>query len=96
MRYCTYRLIWIDGYGFGPEPIAYDHGSRIEASSFVDDDGIHLGYLTGDLDLGLIVDYDPTELDGEQAVAFARTIDGTAYMLDDGYIAVVVPEDGPE
>lgn len=94
MRYITWRLNWIDGYGYGPEPVAADNEATMEASAFVDEAGTHLGYLTGDLDLDLVVDYEVTELDAGEALVFALTIDDTAFMLDGGRIGTVTPDDG--
>lgn len=92
MRYLTWRLNWIDGCGYGPESVAADNGATMEASSFVDETGTHLGYLTGDFDLDLVVDYDVAELAAGEALAFAQTFDDTAFILDDGRIGVVERE----
>jgi hypothetical protein len=48
--------------------------------------GTILGYLDGDMDLGLMGAWNATELAQVDALAFAAAIDPNAYILDDGRI----------
>lgn len=89
MRYCTWRLTWSDGYGYGPEKTAQENGSKLEASMWVSPDvetGTILGYLTGDVDLTILSDFDAQELSEADALAFAAAIDANAYVMEDGSI----------
>jgi hypothetical protein len=90
MRYCTWHLTWpTPDYGIGPEQTAADNGARMEASMWVNptvEHGNILGYLTGDVDLGLLADWDVTVVDEATALAFAQSIDSNAYVMDDGVI----------
>jgi hypothetical protein len=90
MRYIVWHLTWpTEEYGYGPEQAAADNGAHLEASMWVNPDVEHgniLGYLTGDLDLALLVDWDATELSEADALAFAVNIDAGAYVMADGVI----------
>lgn len=89
MRYCTWRLAWSDGYGYGPEKTAHENGSKLEASMWVSPDvesGTILGYLTGDVDISILSDFEAQELTEAEALAFATAIDENAYLLEDGII----------
>jgi len=92
VRYLTWELTWPGDhrYGYGPEPVAADHGAHLEASMWVNptvEAGTILGYLTGDLDVALLAAWNVTELTQADALAFAQAIDPNAYVTDDGYIA---------
>jgi hypothetical protein len=87
MRYATWKLTWVDGYGYGPEQTAADNGGRLEASSFASPDvmtGTILGYLTGDVDLDLLSDWAVTELTAEEALVFAQTVSPDAFFTEGG------------
>jgi len=90
MRYIVWHLTWpTEEYGYGPEQTAADNGAHLEASMWVNPDVEHgniLGYLTGDLDLTLLADWDVTELSEADALAFAQGIDPNAYVMDGGVI----------
>jgi hypothetical protein len=90
MRYIVWHLTWpTPDYGSGPEQTAADNGAHLEASMWVNPDVEHgniLGYLTGDLDLALLADWDVTELSEADALAFAVNIDPGAYVMADGVI----------
>lgn len=91
MRYLIYQLNWISGYGYGPEDIANQNNSRIEPSCFVENERI-LGYMHGELDLSLISAYQPEILTQNEALLFAKNLNETAYLLDDGTIAFDVSD----
>lgn len=91
MRYLTWKLTWPGDaqYGFGPEPVVAENGGRLEASSWVNptvEAGTILGYLTGDIDLGLLSAWLVAELTQEEALAFARALNLDASVSDDGVI----------
>jgi hypothetical protein len=90
MRYITWYLTWPTAeYGYGPEQTAADNGAHLEASMWVNPDVEHgniLGYLTGDLNLALLADWDVTELSEAEALAFAVNLDAGAYVMADGII----------
>jgi hypothetical protein len=91
VRYLTWKLTWPGDaqYGVGPEPVVAENGGRLEASSWVNptvEAGTILGYLIGDVDLGLLADWDIAELTEAEALAFAQAINSDAFMLDDGQI----------
>lgn len=91
MRYLTWELTWPGDhrYGYGPEPVAAGNGAHLEASMWVNptvETGTILGYLTGNLDLGLLADWNVAELNAEEALAFAQAIDPNAYITDDGVV----------
>lgn len=97
MRYVTWKLSWIAGdYGVGPEQIVADNNGRLEASQWVNptvEKGEILGYLQGDLDIQLISDWKAVELTAEEAVSFAKLLDETAHLHENGLIVSSVPND---
>lgn len=98
MRYLTWKLTWPgDGrYGFGPEPAVADNGGRLEASGWVDptvEAGTILGYLTGDVDLALLADWEVAELPQSEALAFARALNPEAFLTNDGRIGAPMPDE---
>lgn len=99
MRYLTWRLTWDADhqYGIGPEQTVVDNGARLEASAWVDptvENGTILGYLTGDVDLGLLSAWSVAELSQAEALAFAQALNPEAFLSDDGVIGAPLP-DGP-
>lgn len=94
MKYATWKLNFLDPeYGTGPEPVIVASGGTAEGT-WVDGDiadgGTVLGYFTG-----IATDVSPWEfgeLTQEEALAFVLAIDSTAYLLEDGRIATVLPE----
>ena len=87
MRYITYNLTYpTPQYGYGPEPIAHAQGSKLVASNFATDIGLHLGYLDGDINLVLLNDWSANELTQIQALTFAKSINSEAFLGDDGII----------
>jgi hypothetical protein len=93
VRYLTYKLVFLTAkYGFGPEPRAAEEGATLVASSFVDGNGTHLGYLTGDCDLSVLSAWSATEVSQAAALAFAQALNADAYLLDDGIITVPMEE----
>lgn len=93
MRYLTWQLNWDEDhrYGTGPESTIASRGGRAEASQFVADPTI-LGYLTEPCDLDGLDDWSVTELDADDALAFADAIVPGCWFTDDGYIAAPQPE----
>lgn len=101
MRYCTWKLVWSeDGYGIGPEQRVEENGGSLSASMWVDggvESGTILGYATDDVDLSLLTDWSVMELSEADALQFAKSLDQTAYVADDGLIRQVrYPEDGQD
>lgn len=99
MRYLTWRLTWNGNYGYGPEQIAFANGARLEASSWLDltvEQGTILGYLIGNIDLSLLSDWSVAELSEIDALDFAKTIDPSAFFLDDGRIGAIEDVSGGE
>jgi len=45
-----------------------------------------LGYLTGELDIELLSDWDVVKLTQEEALTFALAIDENAFVMDNGVI----------
>lgn len=99
MRYCTWHLTWpTPEYGYGPEQTAHDNGAHLDASMWVNPDVEHgniLGYLTGDIDLELLADWDVAELTQAKALKFAKNLDPNAYVMDDGIIGTTTEPDIP-
>ena len=99
MRYLTWELTWPGDhrYGFGPEPVAADNGAHLEASMWVSpsvEAGTILGYLDGDMDLGLIGAWNAVELSEVEALGFSVGIDPNAYVAGDGRIGTTTELDG--
>jgi hypothetical protein len=91
MRYLTWKLNWSNpDYGTGPEEKAAKNGAKLEASMWVNPDVEHgtiLGYLTGNLDLTLLSDWEVQELTQFEALEYSQLIDENAYIIDNGVIA---------
>jgi hypothetical protein len=97
MRYLTWHLTWpTPEYGIGPEGTAADNGAHLDASMWINptvEHGNILGYLTGELDLGLLVDWGTKELTQAEALTFAQAIDPNAYVMNDGAISTKTVSD---
>jgi len=98
VRYLTWKLTWPGDarYGFGPEPVVAENGGRLEASSWVNpivETGTILGYLTGDIDLALLADWDVVELTQAEALTFAQALNAEALLTDDGHIGAPMPDE---
>jgi hypothetical protein len=96
VRYLTWILTWpgTGFYGYGPEPVAAAEGGRAEASQWVNAAGVHLGYLHGVVGVVKMADWQAKELNANQALMFARSIDPNAYVMDDGRIGTTTPRPG--
>jgi hypothetical protein len=95
MQYVTWKLKWVNDYGYGPESIVNQNDNHLEASMFASSqaqDRTILGYCKTDLDFALISDFEAQEITKEEALVFAKSIDETAYFLENGFIAVVIDE----
>jgi hypothetical protein len=95
MKYATWILNFDDpNYGTGPEPFIVEQGNSAEGS-FAEGDitkGARiLGYFTGE-PTGLEA-WDFTELTEQEALDFVLALDETAYVAEDGKIAVVIDLD---
>jgi len=80
MRYCTWKLVWSEGYGYGPEQTAHNNGGKLTPSIWSNPDvetGTILGYATQDLDFTILADWEATELTESEALAFAQSVDVT-------------------
>lgn len=89
MKYLTWKLNWNGQYGTGPEGLVAKSGAHLSASMWVTPDvesGTILGYLTGDIDVSILSDFEAQELTESEALAFATAIDENAYLLEDGII----------
>jgi len=89
MKYLTWKLDWDGNYGTGPEPIAAQNNSHLEASSWVSpsvEEGTILGYLTGDMDIALFDTHNVQEISEADALAFAQSIDANAFVTESGVI----------
>lgn len=88
MKYVTWVLTWDGDYGYGPELVAAEHGAKLNAAfaSPSVESGTTLGYLTGDLDLSLLVNWQVTEISQAEALAFVQELNPEAFILDDGRI----------
>lgn len=94
MKYATWKLNFTDPmYGTGPEPSIADQGGSAEGAYLngdVTQGAKILGYFTGaptDLEA-----WGFTEITQQEALDFVLVIDETAYVADDGKIAVVVKD----
>jgi hypothetical protein len=96
VRYLTWKLTWPNDrrYGYGPEPVAAEHGGKAEASQWVNSSGVHLGYLYGDVGLVTMGSWGVKELTANQALMFAKSIDPNAYIGAGGRIATTTPSPG--
>jgi len=94
MKYATWILNFSDpNYGTGPEPVIVSQGGTAEGSipdGDVTEGAEILGYFTGE-PTGLDA-WGFTELTQDEALAFVTAIDDTAYVADDGRIAVEIVE----
>ena len=89
MKYLTWKLNWSGEYGTGPEGVVAKNGAHLSASMWVSPDvesGTILGYLTGNVDISTLSDFEAQELTEAEALAFATAIDENAYLLEDGII----------
>lgn len=95
MKYITWSLIWKDGYGYGPEALVAENGARLESAHAKPGvaNGTILGYLTGDLDLSLLSDWNVVELTQDEALAFVQQINSEASVDQDGFIVLPVEEE---
>jgi len=98
VRYLTWKLTWPGDaqYGFGPESVVADNGSRLEASEWVNptvEAGTILGYLIGDVDLALLADWEVGELTQAEALSFAQALNAEAVLSEDGRIGAPIVED---
>jgi hypothetical protein len=96
MRYLTWKLSWSEDnkYGYGPEKTAADNGGLLEASSWSIPDvetGRILGYMTNDVPLELLSEWDVVELSKEEALEFAKAVDQNAYIAGNSTIATTTP-----
>ena len=87
MRYFHYKLseaLW----GTNPYDAVADCGSLLDPSAYVDDDGYHLAYVTGDCDPDdLDAEWDVNEVTESEALTFAQTIWEDAAVLGNGRIS---------
>lgn len=89
MRYVLYRLRWVEDKGYGPEPIVTENESFLEASAFYTNEAnnsVYLGFLTGDLSLEKLSDFDALEISQQEALAFANNIYEGSLLLQRGKI----------
>lgn len=94
MKYATWQLNFNNpDYGTGPEREIVNQGFSAEGAFLLGeaDGGTFLGYFTGE-PTGL-ADWNFTELTQAEALAFVAAIDPSAYLLPDGRIAVVIPDE---
>ena len=94
MKYATWKLNWADPkYGTSPESSIVEQGGTAEASYAEGDitNGARiLGYFTGkpkNLEA-----WEFTEITQQEALDFVLALDETAYLLDNGRIAIVYEE----
>ena len=94
MNYATWKLNFTNpNYGTGPEDKIGELGFGAEAawvSGQVEDGGTILGYVTEELDPAELTEWEFTNLTEAEALAFAKAIDPTATVLEDGRIARAV------
>lgn len=88
MQFVTWKLNWIDGYGYGPESLAFEHGLLFQASAFTSNDVI-LGKAYGDIDPVLFSEFDLELISETEALDFAQSVESTAFITEDGDIAFV-------
>lgn len=90
MRYITYKLKWVADYGYSPTELVAAEGSELTPSSYIQGSQENLtilGYLIGELDLTKISEYQPTEMNEEEALAFANSIIPDSFFKEDGTIS---------
>jgi hypothetical protein len=82
VKYATWKLKFVDDYGYGPEELARQHDCTIEGAltgSSIQES--ILGYVFGELPLESFEQFDLTIVDQTEALAFAQTLDPT-YSFD--------------
>lgn len=57
------------------------------------EEGTILGYLTGDVDVALLSDWNVVKLTQEEALEFAQAINPEAFLLEDGTISAPIEEE---
>jgi hypothetical protein len=92
MNYATWKLNFTNSnYGTGPEPSIVEQGGTAEGS-FAEGDitkGARiLGYFTGEPTE--VEAWEFTEITQQEALDFVLALDDTAYLAEDGRIAVVI------
>jgi hypothetical protein len=78
MRYCTWRLLWIDGNGYSPQQRAIELGGKLTPTKWCDKDlttGKILGFIEEDVDLSLLADWEVTEVNEFEARDFVERIE---------------------
>jgi hypothetical protein len=94
VNYATWKLNFTNpNYGTGPEDKIGELGFGAEgawASGQVEEGGTILGYVTEELDPAELTEWQFTNLTEAEALAFAKAIDSTATVLEDGRIAGAV------
>jgi len=87
MRYFHYKLseaLW----GTNPYDAVAARGGLLDPSAYVNDDGYHLAYVTGDCDPGdLDASWNATEITQAEALTFAQALYADAEVLPDGRIS---------
>lgn len=88
MKYITWKLKWQGNYGTGPESQIAELGGNASASAWATpvQTGEILGYLTGEVDLSLLAEFEVRELSQIEALEFAKQIDQNAFIMPDGFI----------
>lgn len=91
MKYATWNLSFQNAiYGTGPEQSIAEQGFQASAGwsmGEVSEGAKVLGYFTGS-PTGLD-EWNFTEITQDQALEFAKAIDSTAYLTDEGLIGVI-------
>jgi hypothetical protein len=76
MKYASWKLKFIDGYGYGPEALAESLGAKLEAGPFFgDSESTIIGYLFGELDDSKFGEYQLQILTEEECLDLAFSID---------------------
>jgi hypothetical protein len=96
MKYATWKLNFTDpSYGTGPETFIVEQGGSAEGAFSAGDvaQGAKiLGFFTGQA-TGLDA-WDFTEVTQQEALEFVLAMDETAFVDEDGKIAVIISEQG--
>jgi hypothetical protein len=91
VNYATWKLNFSNSnYGTGPEEKIAELGFAAEGAlsiGQVENGGTILGYVTEAIDPAELTSWEFENVSQEEALAFARTIAPTAYLLEDGKIA---------
>ena len=93
MIYLKWKLSNDGVWGTGPEGDIDTRGGHAEASSYVDNDGYRIGYLTQTADLTGLETWDVSEQTEAEALAFCQTFYAEAEVLADGRISTKPPLD---